>query len=78
MADLKDVKTSHATVRVGKNGVTDDLIQEIRRRLKSHKFVKVSIPRVEDRQGYAENLAELVGAELVEVRGFTLILKKEG
>ncbi|MCY0860448.1 MAG: YhbY family RNA-binding protein [Sulfolobaceae archaeon] len=62
---------------MGKNGVTDGVINEIKRRLKEHKVVKVKIGiEVEDRKKFAEEIANKVGAKLIEVRGFTFILVK--
>lgn len=53
------------------------MINEIKRRLKEHKVVKVKIGiEVEDRKKFAEEIANKVGAKLIEVRGFTFILVK--
>jgi RNA-binding protein len=65
---------------IGKNGVTDSLIEEINRQLKDNKLVKVkvlksameSMPRDE----IASLLAEKTGAELIEVKGNTVVLFK--
>lgn len=75
---IKMAKASHADVRIGKKGVTEELINEINRRLKEHKVIKVKIGiDVEDRKSFAKEIANKVGAKLIEVRGFTFILAKE-
>ena len=65
-----------ATVFVGRLGATDAAAEEVRVQLKTRPFVKVRVSRDAEggRHGAAENLAELAGADLVEVRGFTALL----
>ncbi len=68
-----------ATVQVGKNGVTEEIIQEIMAQLKKRKIVKIKFLKNADRGDFkekAQEIAERVNAELVEVRGFTFILRK--
>jgi RNA-binding protein len=79
MKDLiKKAKASHADMRIGKKGVTEGLLNEIRRRLKEHKVVKVKIGvEVEDRRKFAEEIAMRVDAKLIEVRGYTFIIAKK-
>ncbi|BAB67235.1 MULTISPECIES: YhbY family RNA-binding protein [Sulfurisphaera] len=75
---IKKAKASHADVRIGKKGVTEEIINEIKRRLKEHKVVKIKIGiEVENRKEFARKIAELTEAKLIEVRGFTFILAKE-
>ena len=75
---IKKAKARHADVRIGKKGITDGIINEIKRRLKVHRVVKVRIGMdVEDRKSFAKKIAELTGAKLIEVRGFTFILAKK-
>lgn len=67
-----------ATVFVGRVGATDAAAEEVRAQLKTRPFVKVRLSRDAGggRHGVAEKLAELAGADLVEVRGFTALLAK--
>ena len=75
---IKRAKTSHADVRIGKRGVNDEIINEINRRLKDHKVIKVKIGiDVDDRESFAKEIAAITRAKLIEVRGFTFILAKE-
>jgi len=75
---IKEAKASHADVRIGKKGVTEGVIKEIKRRLDEHKVVKVKIGiEVEDRREFARLIAEKVNAKLIEVRGYTFILAKK-
>lgn len=76
--ELKEVIHQHATIRIGKNGLTQGIIEEIKKQLEKRKIVKVriGIKIDEDRREFARKVAELTNSELVEVRGFTFILRK--
>ncbi|QGR20161.1 YhbY family RNA-binding protein [Stygiolobus azoricus] len=75
---IKEAKASHADVRIGKKGVTEEVIKEIKRRLNEHKVVKVKIGiEVEDRREFARLIAEKANAKLIEIRGYTFILAKK-
>jgi RNA-binding protein len=77
---MKDVKrVGHGlrpTVHVGKEGVTDTLIEEIVKQIKIRKVVKVRLlPSVEeDRKQVAEDLAKRSNSVLIEVVGHTVLL----
>ncbi len=70
-------------VIVGKNGVTESLIEEIKRRLKKKKYIKVKLLRSSlvsedlDRKELSKRIADQVGAELVGVKGRTFILRRK-
>jgi len=75
---IKEAKASHADVRIGKKGVTEEVVKEIKRRLDEHKVVKVKIGiEVEDRREFARLIAEKANAKLIEIRGYTFILAKK-
>ena len=69
-----------ATVRIGKRGITDEVINEIMRQLEQKGYVKVKIEKnvvrylEMDRKEVAKIVAERTGAELLEIRGRTFIL----
>lgn len=65
------------TLHVGKNGITDSLVEELMEQLRTKRIVKVKMLRSSgERREVAEELARKTGAELVEVRGLTVVLKK--
>jgi RNA-binding protein len=68
-----------ATVHVGKDGVTDSVVDEVVRQLKQKRLVKVKLlPAMEeDRHEAAEKLASKASAVLIEVRGRTAVLARE-
>lgn len=69
-----------ASTHVGKNGVTPSLIEELKRQLKDNKLIKVKLLKsaVEamPREALARELADKAGAELIEVKGNTVVLFK--
>jgi RNA-binding protein len=66
MQDLKP------TIWVGKRGMTDTMIEEIVRQLKDRKVIKIKWLRSTD--VVPEEIALRAGAELVQVRGHTMVL----
>ncbi len=77
---IKEVRHSSADVRIGKAGVSERVLEEIKRRLKDKGVIKVKILKsalkVEDKDRFeiAKEVAEKLDAKLVEVRGRTFIL----
>ena len=65
---------------IGKRGITDEAVAELRSHLKRRRLVKVKLPK-ETSEGVgpkklAEELAVKMCAELVEVRGSTAVISK--
>ncbi|WP_338603916.1 YhbY family RNA-binding protein [Sulfolobus tengchongensis] len=75
---IKRATARSADVRIGKQGVTEGILNEIKRRLQEHKVVKIKIgiKEIENRREFAEKVAQLTNAKLIEVRGYTFILAK--
>jgi RNA-binding protein len=69
-----------ATTHVGKNGITPSLVEEVSRQLKDNKLVKIKLLKsaVEamPRDEIGRELAQKTGAELIEVKGNTVVLFK--
>jgi RNA-binding protein len=75
---ISKVRHGPATIRIGKAGITEGLIKEIKKNLEITSVIKVKILRSAlsygDRFELARKVAELVNAKLVEVRGRNFIL----
>ena len=68
-----------ATVQIGKDGITEGVINEIKAQLKKRKIIKIKFLQNSDRDNFREkikNLAERSDADILEIRGFTAVLKK--
>lgn len=68
-----------ATIRMGKSGVTQALIDEIKAQIKRKDAVKVKLlgTKREETKQIASELAERCNAELIDVRGNTVVLWKK-
>ncbi|ENH97591.1 RNA-binding protein YqeI [Gracilibacillus halophilus YIM-C55.5] len=65
--------------QVGKDGVNDNMINQIAETLEKRELIKVSILQncFEDKQDIADELSEGTGATVVQVIGHTIVLYKE-
>lgn len=70
-----------ATIRIGKKGITDSQIKEIKKQLKKRKKVKVkmlnSFVKTKDKKDAAREIALKANATIVNMTGFTFILTKQ-
>ena len=80
MAPL-NIRTLDVKFQIGKNGITDALVNQIKNYLKKHGIVKIkmlkSFMENNDKKKSAKLLAEKLDAELVKLIGFTIVLKKK-
>lgn len=67
-------------IQLGKNGVSDSFIAELKSQLKKNKVVKVKMLKSSrgeaDGREIPKEVAAKLRAELVDVRGYTFILKR--
>ena len=72
---------SEPTVWVGKNGITDALLNQISRQLEANEMVKVKVHRtsLEDEEivGLADKIADETASKVVDVRGRTFTIYKQ-
>jgi RNA-binding protein len=65
-------------LNIGKNGVTDTLIEELNKQIKANRLVKVRVLKSaeegKDLKAIAEEIATATRSTLVEVRGRTVVL----
>jgi RNA-binding protein len=65
-------------VQVGKQGLSESMIEEIKTMVKRHKIVKVKfLPSAPDRKVNAGKVADLVGAKQKQKVGFVVVLEKK-
>lgn len=67
-------------LNIGKNGVTDTLIEELNKQIKANRLVKVRVLKSaedgKDLKDIAEEIAAATRSNLIEVRGRTVVLYK--
>ncbi len=79
---LLDVQRNSAQIIIGKNGLTEELLDTIKKKLNKDKILKIkllkTVPDLDSigRKNFAEIVAEQVRANLIEIRGYNLILQK--
>ena len=65
-------------LNIGKNGVTDTLIEELNKQIKANRLVKVRVLKSaeegKDVKAIAEEIANATRSTLIEVRGRTVVL----
>jgi RNA-binding protein len=73
---MRRVKDTIPTLHVGKDGIKDSVLEELRTQIKAHRIVKVKVlPNSEsETKEIAESLASATDAVIVDVRGGVLIL----
>lgn len=70
-----------AEIHVGKQGLSKEIVAELNRRLNKRNLIKVKadFPENEDKKVFAGRIiAGRVGANLVEVKGNTIVLHRKG
>lgn len=65
-----------ATVQIGKNGLTDSVIEQISTSLEDHELVKIGVLKTADvtAKGVIAEVAEALGAEPVQAIGNKIVL----
>ncbi|WP_292391445.1 YhbY family RNA-binding protein [Methanosarcina sp. UBA5] len=65
-------------LNVGKNGVTDTLVEELNKQIKANRLVKVRVLKSaeegKDLKDIAEEIATATRSTVIEVRGRTVVL----
>lgn len=69
------------TLRIGKNGLTERQIKELKKQLLARKLVKIkflqSFLQEKDRKEAAIEIADKTGAKVVDLTGFVLSIYKQ-
>ncbi|HII78862.1 MAG TPA: YhbY family RNA-binding protein [Methanosarcina sp.] len=73
-----DASKLNPILNIGKNGVTDTLIEELNKQIKANRLVKVKVLKSaeegKDLKTIADELAEATRSTLIDVRGRTVVL----
>jgi RNA-binding protein len=85
MADAKELKAKamglEPAVRIGKSGLSDSVVEEIKKHIKQKGLVKVKMLRSfvgsNDKKALAEEIAEKTGSTLVGRIGFAVVLARK-
>ena len=68
-----------AIFQVGKSGVTENMLEQLKDALEKRELIKVSILQncMEDKDEVAEQLKKGTGAEIIQIIGSNIVLYKE-
>jgi RNA-binding protein len=74
-------KTLDPILRIGKNGITDSLIIEIRKHLKKRNLIKIKILKSArediDKKAFVNEIAGKTESELIELIGYVFVLYRK-
>ncbi len=74
-------KSLDPIMRIGKSGITENVINDLKEHLKKRGLIKVKILRAyieeKGKKEAFENLATMTGAEIIDIVGFTAVLAKK-
>ena len=76
---INKIRQEPAKIRIGKKGITEGILQEVEVLLKREQIVKIKCLKVvptESTKAIAQNIANITGSKILEVRGKTFILEK--
>ena len=67
------------TINIGKSGVNDNVIEEIKRQLKANEIVKLKFAKniARDKDDYIDEIVSKTRAKLVDVRGHVAVIYKK-
>ena len=67
------------TINIGKSGVNDNVIEEIKRQLKANEIVKLKFAKniARDKDAYIDEILKKTRAKLVDVRGHVAVIYKK-
>ena len=70
---------SAMTINIGKNGVNENVIEEIKRQLKANELVRIKFAKniARDKDKYIDEIISQTKAKLIDVRGHVAVIYKK-
>ena len=70
---------SAMTINIGKSGVNENVIEEIKRQLKANELVKIKFAKniARDKDKYIDEIVTNTRAQLIDVRGHVAVIYKK-
>lgn len=70
---------SAMTINIGKAGVNDNVIEEIKRQLEANEIVKLKFAKniARDKEDYIDEIVTKTRAKLIDVRGHVAVIYKK-
>ncbi len=74
-------KTLEPVIRIGKNGLTESTVKEIKKQLNKKKLIKVKFLRAfisdKNKKEVAKEIAQKTNSQLIDLVGFVIVLYKD-
>ncbi|MBU1204999.1 MAG: YhbY family RNA-binding protein [Nanoarchaeota archaeon] len=74
-------KTLEPVIRIGKNGLTESTIREIKKQLNKKKLIKVKLLKAfinnRNKREVAKEIAQKTNSQLIDLVGFVIVLWKD-
>lgn len=76
--ELMNRSLSTITINIGKSGINEKVIEEIKRQLKAHEVIKLKFAKniSSEKQNYINNITEKSKSKLVDLRGNVAVIFK--
>ena len=70
---------SAMTINIGKSGVNENVIEEIKRQLKANELVKIKFAKniARDKDKYIDEIVSKTKSKLIDVRGHVAVIYKK-
>lgn len=77
--EIMNRSLSTITISIGKSGIKDNVIDEIKRQLKAREVVKIRFSRSmsQDKKNHIKEIIEKTNSKLVDLRGNVAVLFKK-
>ena len=77
--EMKNRALSAMTINIGKAGVNDNVIEEIKRQLEANEIVKLKFAKniARDKDDYIDEIVTKTRAKLIDVRGHVAVIYKK-
>ena len=74
-------KILEPVIRIGKNGLTESTIKEIKKQLNKKKLIKIKLLRAfisdKNKKEVAKEIAQKTNSQLIDLVGFVVVLHKD-
>ncbi|MGF7118511.1 RNA-binding protein [Methanobacterium oryzae] len=76
--ELMNRSLSTITINIGKSGINENVIEEIKRQLKAHEVIKLKFAKnlSSEKQNYINNIIEKSNSKLIDLRGNVAVIFK--
>lgn len=76
--EIMNKSLSAMTINIGKAGINDNVIEEIKRKLKANKIVKLRFAKgiANDKDDYISDIVSQTKSKLIDIRGNVAVIYK--